>query len=110
MNSLSALEALSPETLTARLDQLVANERCALVDFLRHLAELDRRKLYLGLGYASLFEYCRDHLHLSDGSAFRRYTAARLLARFPAIEQHLASGTLSLKRVTMLRNVLTPEN
>lgn len=110
MTTPSALAALSSDSLTARLDELAANERHALVEFLWHLAELDQRKLYLGLGFASLFDYCRDHLKLSNGSAFRRYTGARLLARFPIIGDFLGSGRLSLKRVTLLRNVLTAEN
>lgn len=109
-NHSSALDTLSPDELTHRLSALAADDRSALVEFLRHLGEFDRRRLYLPLGFSNIHQYCCRQLKLSDGSANRRYTGARLMARFPVIETFLASGELTLKRICLLRKVLTAEN
>ncbi len=102
--------ALDDDALTRTLASLLGHEREVVVAFLRHLGELDERRLFLAQGYPSLYAYCRDHLRLSDASAYRRYTAARLMRRFPAIAQFLLDGRLSLTRVSTLREVLTEEN
>jgi hypothetical protein len=75
---------LSDEVITGRLMAIVKDERKSLVEFLGCLAELERRRTILALGFPSTFSYCSEHLRLSNGSAFRRTKGARLLARFPA--------------------------
>ena len=84
-SSLGALSLISSQELTGRLYSLRVEERELLVEFLACLGELDKRKLYLELGFTSLFAYCTDHLGLSHSAAFRRTTAARLLMKFPVI-------------------------
>jgi hypothetical protein len=85
-------------------------ERGLLVEFLRYLAELDRRKAVLDLGFPSLFSFCTDHLGLTKASAFRRTTAARLLARFPLVAEYLIDGRLNLTTLVELRDVLDEEH
>jgi 5-methylcytosine-specific restriction endonuclease McrA len=107
--SLPMLSAIPGDQLTARLYELRRRERHLQVEFLHYLAELDRRRLYLDLGFSSLFAYCTDHLGLSRSAAFRRTTAARLLARFPVVADYLADGRLSLTTLVELRDVLSEE-
>src|SRR5262249_9485874 len=76
------------------------------VEFLLYLAELDRRKLYLELGFSSTFAFLTDHLGLTRSSAFRRTTAARLVARFPVVAEYLDDGRLCLTTLVELRDVL----
>ncbi|HSC88223.1 MAG TPA: HNH endonuclease signature motif containing protein [Polyangiaceae bacterium] len=64
---------------------------------------MERRRLHLRLGYASLYEYCVKVLRLSEDEAYRRMTCARLAARQPEIIAKLARGELSLTTVTMLK-------
>jgi 5-methylcytosine-specific restriction endonuclease McrA len=97
---------LPDEALTRRLVEIRKQERSLLVEFLRYLAELDRRKTVVVQGYPSLFSFCTDFLGLSKGSAFRRTTAARLLARFPLVAEYLADGRLNLTTLVELRDVL----
>ncbi len=106
----SDLSALTPEALTSRISQLLGEERVTLVTFLRHLAELERRRLHLALGYSSSFVYCTEHLRLSKASAFRRTTAARLLSRFPEVAAYLLDGRLGLTTLCLLKDVLTEES
>ena len=47
--------------------------------------EIDRRRLYLGEGCASMFAYCTQVLHLSEGGAYNRIEAARAAREYPVI-------------------------
>jgi hypothetical protein len=60
--SLGAFALISSQELTGRLYSLRVEERELLVEFLACLGELDKRKLYLELGFTSLFAYCTNHL------------------------------------------------
>jgi 5-methylcytosine-specific restriction endonuclease McrA len=101
------LKQLPSHALTARLYQLRKQERGLLVEFLAYLAELDRRQLYLELGFSSTFAFLTDHLGYTKSAAFRRTTAARLVARFPVVLAHLGDGRLGLTTLVELRDVLT---
>ena len=107
--ALPTLAALSPDQLTGRLCELRRQERHLLVEFLAYLAEMDRRRLYLELGWPSLFAYCVEHLGLTKASAFRRTAAARLLARFPVVADYLSDGRLNLTTLVELRDVLVED-
>jgi 5-methylcytosine-specific restriction endonuclease McrA len=100
------LTELSDQALTGRLLRIRKEERRLLVECLGCLAELDRRKAVLSLGYGSLFSFCTEFLSMTKASAFRRTTAARLLARFPLVAEYLADGRLNLTTLVELRDVL----
>ena len=104
------LAALDPATLVRRLHELAGDERRVQVDFLFHLAELDRREAFLDLGFGSLWDYCLKALHLREGAAGRRIGAMRVLRRFPRLEAPLRDGRLCLSTVALLGQVLTEEN
>jgi hypothetical protein len=50
------------DQLLAALSGLVRREHDLMSDLLAHLAELDERRLYLDLGFTSLFAYCTESL------------------------------------------------
>src|SRR6185436_17673191 len=100
------LSDLPDEVLVGRLVEIRKHERSLLVELLRYLAELDRRKTALAQGFPSLFVFCTEFLGLTKASAFRRTTAARLLARFPLVADYLADGRLNLTTLVELREVL----
>jgi HNH endonuclease len=106
----SSLEKLPSSVLAARLDELMTRERHCLAEALLHLAAFDRRRGYLELGYESLFTYCTERLKMSKGTAYRRTTSARLIARFPAILDYLRDGRLCTTALCDLREVLSEEN
>jgi len=64
LSLLSSVARFSSRELLARVKDLVAHEREATAVLIAHLAELDRRRLYLGEGYSSLFTYCTQALYL----------------------------------------------
>lgn len=102
--------SLSDSALLAETVRATVVERSATADLLALLAEVDRRKLYLGLGYSSLFVYCTQVLRLSEPAAYSRITAARLSRKFPGILPRLAAGDVALTAVTLLAAHLTEDN
>src|SRR5512138_724185 len=98
--------SLSPDALARRLAELAANEREALVEFLLHLEEFDRRRLWAEAGYDSLWTYCQRVLHLREGPAGRRIGAMRIVRQFPRLADALRDGRLCLSTVTLLAPLL----
>jgi hypothetical protein len=48
---------LTGEELVERLDALARDERKLVAEIVAHLAEVERRRLHLALGYGSMFAY-----------------------------------------------------
>src|SRR5580765_534224 len=82
--------------MVERLSSRLENEKRELVLFLMELAEFDGRKLALELGYPSTLGCLVRELGLTESSACRRISAARLLARFPQIASYLLANKLTL--------------
>ena len=91
-----SFEGIPSSALTQRLYEIRRQQRSLLVEFLHTLAEVDRRSVHLDLLFPSLFAFLREYLGCSKASAFRRSTAARLLAQFPEAEPYLADARLCL--------------
>lgn len=110
MTTIKSFEGLSDSSLLGEADRLAAATRASTADLVAALAELDKRRLYLALGYSSLFAYCTSRLRLTEGEAFNRIEAARAVRRFPALLPHLSAGSLSLTAIRLLAPHLTPAN
>ena len=87
-----------------------AGERHSAVALVELLAEIDARRLYLGEGCSSLFVYCTRVLRLSEGAAYHRIEAARVIRSFPLIADWLRDGSITLATVSLLRPHLTLKN
>jgi hypothetical protein len=111
----SMTSSLSPSTLSdrdllAEVERAVSCEREANARLIALLMEVDSRKLYAGQGYASLFTYCVQVLHLSEHAAYLRIEAARVARCFPVILDRLSDGSLHLTAVSLMGPHLTPPN
>jgi hypothetical protein len=93
--------------LVERLWSRLENEKRELVLFLIELAEFDAKKLALELGHPSTLGCLMTELRLSESSACRRISAARMLARFPQIGGYLLSSRLTLMSLVALKDVST---
>jgi hypothetical protein len=102
----SSFAHLSDDELLVEIRRLATCERQATAQLIASLAELDARRLYLGQGCASLFTYCTQVLRLSEHAAYGRIEAAR----FPAVLELLANGSVTLTAIGLLAPHLTPEN
>src|SRR6187402_919702 len=104
------LVGLGNSELLAGLSALVRQSNQLLAQLLAHLVELDERKLHLELGFSSLFAYCVQGLAMSEGTAGRRVTAARVCRRFPELFERVARGELHLCALCALAPHLNAEN
>jgi hypothetical protein len=95
------LEKLKDSELHLNLKNLVVRERELLYEILLHIAEVDRRKLYLAMAYPSLWEYMLS-LGYSESSAYRRIQAGRLLNRVPEIGIKIEEGSINLSQACEL--------
>ncbi|MBE7482556.1 MAG: HNH endonuclease [Polyangiaceae bacterium] len=107
---MNALSSVSDHELRERLSAAVSSERSACANVIFHLAELDRRKLYLDDACSSLFAYCTERLGYSEDSATKRVRVARLAQQFPQVLDDLASGELHLTGLFLLSGHLTDDN
>src|SRR6266850_1155431 len=108
--SARSVEYLPDEQLLATVSALAARERDATADLVAALAEVDRRRLYLGEGFSSLYTYCTRVLHLSEHAAYTRIEAARAAQPYPIIIEMIAEGVLTLTAVCLLAPHLTADN
>ena len=92
-----------PRRLVGRSNQLLA-------ELLVHLGEVEARGIHRTRACSSLYAYLIYELRFSEDEAFRRVAAARLVRRFPALLDALASGELHLTGLLMLGPHLTEVN
>jgi len=104
-----SLTLLGNRELLRSHDAVLARGCGVTAEDLAHIAEIDARKLYLEEGFPSMYDYCLQHMHLSEDSACKRIRAARAARRFPAIFEALAAGRLHLSAVVLLAPRLTEE-
>ncbi|MEE9282099.1 MAG: hypothetical protein V3V67_18185 [Myxococcota bacterium] len=107
---MTSVKTISNRELLRRLKTLVGKERYAEADLLIHLGEVQARELYLGEGCPSMFRYCTEVLHFSEGVANQRIRAARVARRFPILLERLRRGEIHLAGVSVLATHLTKEN
>jgi hypothetical protein len=101
---------LSDDALVASLRDICASARRLDVRLIAHLIEVEDRRLHLAMACSSLFDFCVRRLGMSEGAAFRRINAARLVRRFPGLAAHLESGHLHLSTLVLLRDHLSESN
>ncbi|MBK9294141.1 MAG: HNH endonuclease [Oligoflexia bacterium] len=95
MNNLN-IKKLDNNKLILELKNLVSEERKLLSLVLDYLSEVQSRKLYLELGFPSLFEFCVKELQYSESAAQRRISAMRLMRDIPEVKTKIEAGNLNL--------------
>jgi hypothetical protein len=96
------LKKLKDQDLLQRTIELVKKEKRLTFMILKHLQEIERRRLYADLGFSSLYEYCKGRLNYSEYEAFGRITAMRLMKESPKIEKTIEKGELTLTNAIQL--------
>ena len=102
--------AFSDRDLLIETERAAARERHATAALLALLAEVDTRRLYLGEGFSSLFQFATRRLRLSEPAAYGRITAARAARRFPVMLPLVDEGALSLTTISLLAPHLNDDN
>jgi hypothetical protein len=98
-------EKLKDHELHLKMKDLALKERELLYEVLLHIAEVDRRKLYLAMAFPSLWKYLLS-LGYSEESAQRRIQAARLLQKAPEVAACIEAGSINLSQACELQTAL----
>lgn len=106
----TSLSALSDSEILRGLHQLVFQRRHTTARIIAHLVEVQARRLYAKMAFSSLFDFCRRHLGMSEGSATRYMTAARVALKFPDVIRRIEKGEVHLSSLLKLQGHLTEQN
>ena len=104
------LRTISDDELLRRLSELTWSSRRVEADVVTHVAEADARRLYAREACSSMFDYCRQVLHLRENEAYLRITVARASREHPLLLAMLRDGRLHLSGIATLARHLTLEN
>ncbi|MBW2240440.1 MAG: hypothetical protein JRH01_00505 [Deltaproteobacteria bacterium] len=105
-----SLEDLGNSELLAATHALVRRGCAVEADLLRHMGEVDARRLYLEEACSSMFVYCVRVLHFSEAAAYKRIRAARASRKSPELLAALRSGELHVTALSLLAAQITDEN
>ncbi len=105
----SKLRKLSDKALLEQTDETVNKERAATLEVLQFLREVELRRLYIDLGYSSMYKMCLQRYKYSEGQAHRRLSAARLLTELPEIEDRIQSGDLNITTLSKVQSFVRAE-
>jgi len=103
------IKKLSDKSLLAQTDLLAYEHRKNSVLLLRHLREIEVRRLFVDLGFSSMHKYCIQQLKFSEGETQRRLTSARLLAELPEIENKIETGQVNVTNLSKIQSFLRTE-
>lgn len=103
------LNTMKNDELVRSTKLLVQEERRIQVKFLLHLKEIESRRLFLDLGYSSLFDFVTKELGYSESSGYRRIQAMRLMKSVPEIEQKINNGSFSLTAAAQVQTFIKQE-
>jgi len=82
----------------------------SLGELIEVLMEIDRKKIYLKMGYSSLFVYITKSLALSESQAYNLSAVLRKSHKIPELKKEMIKGALPLTKAKRLISVLSEEN
>lgn len=82
--------------LIQKLVGLVKRETEITLEVIKHFQEVEECDLHLEMSYSSLFDFATKFLKYSEGAAFRRINAMRLMKAEPSVEEKIKTGELTL--------------
>ncbi len=100
---------LNKSEIKNQLEKLVPYERKLMAVVIEHIAEVERRRLYLEWDFTSLYEYLTRGLGYSESAAYRRIQAARAMIQMPELKQELENGLLNLSQISLAQTAIKQE-
>ena len=98
------------ESLHLRAVGLASKHRAVEAALVRALIEIDREKLYLPLGYPSLFQYVIGALQMSESVAYAFILVARKARSVPALAAALEGERLSVAKASRIASMIDAGN
>ena len=103
------VKQLSDKVLLDQTNYLAEHERGVSILVLRHIREVEVRRLFVELGYSSMYAYCIKHLKYSESKTMSRLASARLMTELPEIEKQIESGTLNITNLSKVQSFVRAE-
>src|SRR5690606_26195659 len=97
---------VSENILHQKLKTLILKEREILAQIIDHLQIVYDRKLFAKMGYSSLYKYLVKEMGYSEGAAYRRISALKLVREIPESKKLIEAGSISLTNATNLQTIL----
>jgi hypothetical protein len=98
------LKSVSNSDLLTHSQKLRTSEREIQTEFLKYLAEIDARKLYLEIGFSGLFAMLTGYYGFSESAAFRRLNSMKALRDLPEAEVALKEGSVNLSTLSQMQS------
>lgn len=100
---------LSNQELLNEIRKKSKQEQNLTLEVIELIREVNQRRLYLQLGFASLFDFVTKDLGYEPASAMRRIQAARMVSELPEVKNKIESGSLSLSVVSQVQSFFKKE-
>lgn len=104
------LKTLTDDELIASILALAGEERRTVFYTLRHLHEMDDRRLAPRRAYQSLFDFCVKELRWAEGETAKRIQVSRKGMSFPLLLRSIRRGEISLSGAALLAPHLNRAN
>ena len=109
LNIQGNVKQLSDKALIDQTDFLAEHERGITILVLRHLREVEVRRLFVDLNYSSMYTYCIKRLKYSENETQSRLSSARLLTELPEIEKQIEEGSLNVTNLSKIQSFVRSE-
>ena len=109
LNIQENVQQLSDKVLLEQADLITTHERGITILALRHLREIEVRRLFVDMGYSSMYECCLKRFKYSEGQTQRRLSSARLMTELPEIEKQIQSGDLNVTNLSKFQSFVRAE-
>ena len=106
----TGVSELSDDELIVRADDVARAEHDTSLSLIDLLLEMDRRSIYLSLGYSSLFDFCARRWLFSRAKAGRYIAVARGTLKFPELRSVLNERRLTIGNAAQIVGILSCEN
>jgi hypothetical protein len=90
-----------------RIAKEFQNAETQLIDIIQSVEE---KRIFMALGYSSLFSYCLDALKLSESNSQMLISIARKSRMVPELKAEIKNGNVSVSKAQRIVSVLTPQN
>lgn len=90
--------------------KLSLNFRKTESDLIEILMKIDKARVYLALGYSSLYTYAHEGLGLSEANSHAFTAVARKSKSVPELKAQISAGALSVSKAKRILSVITPAN
>ncbi len=99
-------KSLDSCALIAEIRKAAKTEQDLTLQVIELIAEINQRKIFLKLGFSSLFDFVTKDLGYEPSSAMRRIQAALAVSEIPELREKIANKSLSLSVVSQGQNFL----